>query len=426
MKIALIVIVALIILFYTYRLLHDVLKRLSLVRKLKRLEGKIGAKVKILKNPLASLFRISKTPEIAVETEDKVFLMRLISAGGFFKFMHFVNEKYTVSFCRSRVFTGGDSVLGELTTYARKVRIFPDYDASYDSGDKTVVNVYMFNPTPMAVTYVSEEKTSMGVAMIGAELYGYKVFTGTSFVEHLTENKWQALPEVEENKNENLAPKLDRGTHVLVNIPPKEYSGAAVDPKAKNREVRRTARALILLFAVLELFAASFLIYWFRTGLEGTLGFYAVIVQVAVAGAYISINRKLHMFSRLGKACEGEIIKISMFAVAKFRIYPIIPLWRQYYDNMNVVDTKCVVYIREKDGNVVTVPVLPAHTQVYKQGDRVYKHSSLPFPVISPDEPRELICPACGSVERKGFIQCHDCNCALTDEALAEKETVSK
>lgn len=132
-------------------------------------------------------------PDISVEILDTVYLIRLYSGGGDFSSVHFVNEKYSAVYIqvkgasrvhRARVNT--PSLTGGINIGTR-VYILPEFKVPEDISKRRglrVVKVFLLNPAPSAMTYVTEEKTSIQIAFTGDEFYGMKVFTASTFVNH--------------------------------------------------------------------------------------------------------------------------------------------------------------------------------------------------------------------------------------------------
>jgi hypothetical protein len=48
-----------------------------------------------------------------------------------------------------------------------------------------VERILLFNPAPHAVSVVLPEKTGIKVALVGEEVFGMKIYTGSSFVEYV-------------------------------------------------------------------------------------------------------------------------------------------------------------------------------------------------------------------------------------------------
>jgi hypothetical protein len=56
-------------------------------------------------------------------------------------------------------------------------------------GGKNIVSVLILNPSPSVLSYVSDEKTSIKIAFTGDEMYGIKVFTGSTFLRYIDRMK---------------------------------------------------------------------------------------------------------------------------------------------------------------------------------------------------------------------------------------------
>lgn len=178
-----------------YRFVSWIWKRAMLLLKLDSLKKLCGARITYLRFPFLPMFMTREKADIKVEILDTVYLIRLYSGGGATKFVHFASPEYSVRFSRlktgrfviqgrirSRFITFADSALNVGT----KVIILPDFPVPSDDGlyGKKVERVILFNPAPNEVSFVTEQKTSIRTAFDGDEMYGMKVFTGSSFISY--------------------------------------------------------------------------------------------------------------------------------------------------------------------------------------------------------------------------------------------------
>ena len=174
------------------RLIALISKRLSLhiaITKLDRIEG---VEVRVLRSPVASLFSTGAQPSYAVRIGSGMYYVRLYNGRGTGKVVHFASREFTVrfsrlvtaSYSRSR---GGKRLRGfsRGVSVGSKVIILPPLSIPADHPEGcTAYPVMIFNPAPGEVSYVTEEKTSIQTAFEGDEMYGIKVFTGSSFIAH--------------------------------------------------------------------------------------------------------------------------------------------------------------------------------------------------------------------------------------------------
>ena len=170
------------------------LRRLSLIIKLNKLKSMCGARITYQRFPFLPTRFASEKADIIVEILDTVYLIRLYSGGGATKFVHFASPKYSVRY--SRIKTGRFVINGRIRsrfiTFAdsafnvgTKVIIMPEFPIP-DNDDRLygrrVERILLFNPAPHEVSFVTEQKTSISTAFEGDEMYGVKVFTGSSFI----------------------------------------------------------------------------------------------------------------------------------------------------------------------------------------------------------------------------------------------------
>ena len=182
-----------IILFLGASLLIFVIKRSILLVGIFSLKKMCDAKITLHTFPFRPMWLTPSGPDISVEILDTVYLIRLYSGGGAFSSVHFVNEKYSAVYIqvkgasrthRARLNT--PSLTGGINI-GTKVHILPEFKVPENIRKRrkiNIVKVLLLNPAPSAMTYVTEEKTSIRIAFTGDEFYGMKVFTASTFVNY--------------------------------------------------------------------------------------------------------------------------------------------------------------------------------------------------------------------------------------------------
>ncbi len=191
-------IIIIIFIYYVYRASRLILKRAIAIKKLRSLNGQYGIRTEITRNPIKGLFRMSENPDAVVSLGDKVYLIRFYNGRGRKTQAHFANEEYSVIFSILKIqsffsFTGkvfSPRANTQTTSSIRvKVKILPKlrvpekYRNLEEKGIK-LIPVFLFNPTPSNVSYVSDERTSIKLAFTGDEFRGIKIFTGSTFVSY--------------------------------------------------------------------------------------------------------------------------------------------------------------------------------------------------------------------------------------------------
>ena len=178
-----------------YRLVSWTWRRASFCIKLAGLKKMCDARITYQRFPFLPTFMAGEKADIIVEILDTVYLIRLYSGGGITKFVHFASPKYSVRYSRVRTgkFVINGRIRSRFITFAdsafnvgTKVIILPDFPIPNDDRfyGKKVERVILFNPAPNEVSFVTEEKTSIRTAFEGDDMYGIKVFTGSSFIAH--------------------------------------------------------------------------------------------------------------------------------------------------------------------------------------------------------------------------------------------------
>lgn len=171
-------------------------KRIVMMIRLRGLQRELGAEVKFLRSPFLPTRTNSSKPDLYVKVFNTVYLIRLYSGGNKHHMVHFSSERFSVRYMKmamrmltssKRRATGLAYVeSGKAFTVSSKVFVsrpleLPDKLATEDI---KVEKILLFNPAPHAVSYVLPEKTGIKVALTGDEVFGMKIYTGSSFVEY--------------------------------------------------------------------------------------------------------------------------------------------------------------------------------------------------------------------------------------------------
>ena len=173
-------------LYLLYKLTCFITKRILLLVRLGSLKKSCKAKIGLHTFIFKPMLIKSKKPDITVQILDTVYRIRLYSGGGISKFVHFANRKYSVIHSRlklrgyaQRVGFGTSVITRQMLPVRSKVRLVSDIERKEEG--KNVVDVLLFNPAPAEVSYVSEERNTIKLAFTGDEMYGYRIFTASTF-----------------------------------------------------------------------------------------------------------------------------------------------------------------------------------------------------------------------------------------------------
>ena len=181
------------------RLSKWIRKRLRLIARLQTLEREYGGDVKFLRFPLLPTRVGSPKPDVYIRILDTVYLIRLYSGRGKHHMVHFASEKFSVRYMKMALrMLASPRRPGKGIAYAESGKAFTVSSRVFVSvpmeapkeliGDaKRVEKILLFNPAPHAVSYVNDERTGIKLALVGDELYGMKIYTGSSFVAYATE-----------------------------------------------------------------------------------------------------------------------------------------------------------------------------------------------------------------------------------------------
>ena len=172
-------------------------KRIVMIIRLSKLSREYGAEIKYLRCPLFPTRTNSEKPDIYVKILNTVYLVRLYSGGNKRYMVHFSSERFSVRYMKmamrmltsSRRRATGLAYVesGKAFTVSSKVFVSKPIKTPDELVGKVehVERILLFNPAPHAVSVVLPEKTGIKVALTGDEVFGMKIFTGSSFVEYV-------------------------------------------------------------------------------------------------------------------------------------------------------------------------------------------------------------------------------------------------
>lgn len=177
------------------KLISFTLKRAILLSRILKLKSLPRAEVEIT-NILAFFMPfIMKKAACRVKIRDKIYAVYLFDGKGHSYAAHIASETYAAVFMKS-----GGAVKARL--FGRRVKTVHEAARVYfpktvflpevaergnesreicDIYEPPVIPVLLFSPASRELTYVSRERTSIKAAFIGDEVYGWKIFTQSSF-----------------------------------------------------------------------------------------------------------------------------------------------------------------------------------------------------------------------------------------------------
>ena len=170
-------------------------KRLGMLAKIYALKKQCDAKITLHSFVLRPMWWKCKTPDITVQIRDTVYRLHLYNGGGRARYVHFASDRFSVVYSKWKTVMrsslgvqGLPRNLGLTLSVKGEVNVIEPL-SSYQ-GRGRVENILLFSPAPEEVSYVTEEKTSIKLAFTGDTLYGYKIFTPSSFATY-AERKWR-------------------------------------------------------------------------------------------------------------------------------------------------------------------------------------------------------------------------------------------
>ncbi len=197
---ALFTVILVIAAIYVFFFIRRCVKRITVTVKLMKLAVKNDEiSLKFTRNPIAAFFKMSHAPDLTLEVGNKIFLVRFYNGRGPRSQVHFANAEYSAVFSilMVRSFGGMASAITNLggrgvrrsqstTSIMTKVRIVPKLDCeAHKRPGKMLIPVFIFNPAPSNVSYVSAEKTSIKLAFTGDIFNDTMIFTGSTFKSYI-------------------------------------------------------------------------------------------------------------------------------------------------------------------------------------------------------------------------------------------------
>ena len=158
-------------------------RRLSLLISVLKLKKIDTVSVQITNFPALLSKRVTRKPFAKIKVGDKSYAVRLFNGKGHSHAAHIVNSSFASVFLK----TGGAVKVRTLArhtiaakeaarVYFPRTVFLPD-----TSSDEEEHEILLFSPSPRELTYVTAERTSIKAAFTGDEIFGFKVFTKTTF-----------------------------------------------------------------------------------------------------------------------------------------------------------------------------------------------------------------------------------------------------
>ncbi|MBR3681577.1 MAG: hypothetical protein IKL79_06195 [Clostridia bacterium] len=191
--------------YLIFRSVSFTVKRSIMLYKIHSLKKLCNANITLHCFPFSPLPSRGENPDITVEIFNTVYAIRLYSGIAGNRFVHFVDENYSVVYKRVRAMVKPSHAAlrygkGVRLSYSggERVRIIKQMKCE---GGQNAVKILLFSPAPYEVSYVTEEKSKIRLAFTGDELYGYRIFTASTLVTFIDREKRRM-----ENEQKTAAP----------------------------------------------------------------------------------------------------------------------------------------------------------------------------------------------------------------------------
>lgn len=180
--------------YIIFRAVMFIAKRTMMLIRIYSLKKECNAKISLHRCPFIPFLPKGEKPDITVEILDTVYAIRLYPGISSTRFVHFVDEEYSVVYRRLRAMvmpnrSAARVAKGIALTYSSGGHVNIMGRMSEEIDGKRCQRLLLFSPAPHEVSYVTEEKTTIRLAFTGDTLYGYKVFTPSTLVTYLDREK---------------------------------------------------------------------------------------------------------------------------------------------------------------------------------------------------------------------------------------------
>ena len=180
-------------------------KRVLMLVKIHSLKKLCNAKISLHRFPFSPFLSRGKKPDITIEILDTVYCIRLYSGISSNRFVHFVDERYSVVYKKVRAMVMPSRAASKIgkgvrLSYSTGGHVNVMQQMSYDSGGRECQMILLFSPAPYEVSYVTEEKSTINLAFTGDRLYQYLIFTPSTLAVYLDREKRRIE---QERKTEN-------------------------------------------------------------------------------------------------------------------------------------------------------------------------------------------------------------------------------
>lgn len=162
-------------------------KRTKLMRKISKACGSHGYKLLRVRNPFASFFRKSSSPDIIVETPDALYCVRFVTCFMKRRYYHFASEEVCVKVRKvAYALKAGARFMSRvlIDSFILWKRIIRFPKLVVPESDKNVCRVWLFNPSPLLISH-RNEKGVIEDSFNCSEIFGAITIDGRKFIEVL-------------------------------------------------------------------------------------------------------------------------------------------------------------------------------------------------------------------------------------------------
>ncbi len=179
----LVLMVVLICLFFKgiYNIVRATILRVAFMSKLSKLCRDKKYKLTFTRNPAASFFRVSSSPDITLKTDDTEYVIRLITCRHRKRIWYFINDRTYVRVFRV-FFALRYSHRMDPFDISKKLGHIPPLDKKYIKSSSTPV--YIFNPSPVEINYISEDNEKK-LGGNGSRIHTTTIYNGNGFLNML-------------------------------------------------------------------------------------------------------------------------------------------------------------------------------------------------------------------------------------------------
>lgn len=166
----------------SYNFIRALILRARFCRHLHATSQRFGYSLVKSRAFLASFFRAGTRPDLILCTDDAKYLICFVTCQARKRFYHFIDADRYIRSMKLFISLPMAKKADEIRLFAQ-LKKAPHLDAALLEQDdaKKVVPVLLFNPAPVEISYLNEQRTKSPIVGNGAQLYHWYAYDSSAF-----------------------------------------------------------------------------------------------------------------------------------------------------------------------------------------------------------------------------------------------------